>query len=373
MTYQDEIRRRYGGLAMACDEGSLSCGNPFSLVDLKAGERVLDLGSGTGGDVLVSAERVGPTGKVWGLDMTPAMLDRARTSAVEKRVTNVEFLEGYIEQIPLPAASVDVVISNCVVVLSADKSIVFAEVARVLVPGGRMAFADLILESAGTTEGTRGQIPANCGQPIDAAAYRHLLLHAGLVGISIEPTHLYAPGVSSAAIRAERPLSVHGGHSVRSMVNSDWAEVAAIYERGIASGDATFEVGVPDWASWDRAHLPSPRLVAVDPSERVAGWAAASAVSERCAYGGVIEHSVYVDSSSQGRGIGGLLLRTMIAESDRLGFWTMQAGVFPENLASLALHRKWGFREVGRREKIGRRNGVWRDVVLLERRSSNFD
>jgi len=373
MTYQDEIRRRYGSLAMACDEGSLSCGNPFSLVDLKPGERVLDLGSGTGGDVLVSAERVGPTGKVWGLDMTPEMLDRARASAVEKRVTNVEFLEGYIEQIPLPSSSVNVVISNCVIVLSADKSTVFAEVARVLVPGGRMAIADLILESGGTGEETYCQTPADCGQPIDATAYRHLLSEAGLVGISIEPTHIYAPGVASAAIRAERPLSVQDGHSVRSMVSSDWPQVAAIYDGGIASGDATFEVEVPDWDSWYRAHLPSPRLVAVDSSEKVVGWVAASAVSERCVYGGVIEHSVYVDSSSRGRGIGGLLLRSMIAESERLGFWTIQSGIFPENLASLALHRKWGFREVGRREKIGRRNGVWRDVVLLERRSSLFD
>ena len=229
-----DLRRRYGNLAMACDEGSLSCGNPFSMVDLKPGERVLDLGSGTGGDVLVSAERVGPTGKVWGLDMTPEMLDRARASAVEKGLTNVEFLEGYIEQIPLPSASVDVVISNCVIVLSADKSTVFAEVARVLVPGGRMAIADLMLESAGTGEETYCQTPADCGQPIDATTYRHLLSEAGLVGISIEPTHIYAPGVASAAIRAERPLSVQDGHSVRSMVSSDWSQVAAIYEEGIA-------------------------------------------------------------------------------------------------------------------------------------------
>ncbi len=157
------------------------------------------------------------------------------------------------------------------------------------------------------------------------------------------------------------------------MASSDWSQVAAIYAAGIASGDATFETDVPDWDSWDRSHLAAPRLVAVDASQQVVGWVAGSAVSERCAYEGVMEHSVYVDPSSRGRGVGGLLLETLVAESERLGFWTIQSGVFPENVASLALHKKWGFREVGRREKIGRQNGVWRDVVLLERRSPMFD
>ena len=373
MTFHGDIRRRYGSLAMECDEGSLSCGNPVSLVDLKSGERVLDLGSGTGGDVLVSAKRVGPTGTVWGLDMTPEMLECARARALHQGVSNVKFLEGYIEQIPLPSASVDVVISNCVIVLSPDKSAVFAEIARVLAPGGRMAIADLILDGGAIGDESSCQSAASCGQPIDATTYRQLLADAGLVGISVEPTHLYAPGIASAAVRAERPLSIHHGHSVRSMASSHWPEVAAIYQEGIASGDATFEIEVPDWESWDRAHLPAPRLVAVHPSEKVVGWAAASAVSERCVYGGVMEHSVYVDPSSQGRGVGDLLVRSMISESERLGFWTMQSGVFPENAASLALHLKWGFREVGRRERIGRQNGVWRDVVLLERRSPLFD
>ncbi|HKY49238.1 MAG TPA: GNAT family N-acetyltransferase [Acidimicrobiia bacterium] len=157
------------------------------------------------------------------------------------------------------------------------------------------------------------------------------------------------------------------------MSDSDWSRVAAIYQAGIASGHATFETDVPDWDSWDRAHLAAPRLVAIDESENLVGWAAGSAVSERCAYGGVIEHSVYVDPSRQGRGVGGLLLQALVAESERLGFWTIQSGVFPENLASLALHRRWGFREVGRREKIGRHHGVWRDVILLERRSPVVD
>jgi L-amino acid N-acyltransferase YncA/2-polyprenyl-3-methyl-5-hydroxy-6-metoxy-1,4-benzoquinol methylase len=369
MNRRNDVRRRYGNLAMSCDEGSLSCGNPFSLVDLKPGERVLDLGSGTGSDVLISAKRVGPAGRVWGLDMTPAMLDQARARALESGATNIEFLEGYIEEIPLPDASVDVVISNCVIVLSAKKSVVFTEIARVLAPGGRVGITDLILERGATADPTCCDQPTNCGEPVDADSYRRMLSEAGLVGVSIEPTHTYAPGIASAAVRAERPLASAPGYTVRHMAISDWPRVAAIYAAGIASGHATFESDVPDWESWDGSHLAAPRLVAVDASEEVVGWAAGSAVSERCVYGGVMEHSIYVDTSARGRGVGDLLLNTLIVESERLGFWTIQSGVFPENLASLALHRKWGFREVGRRERVGRHNGVWRDVVLLERRS----
>jgi arsenite methyltransferase len=201
MSLREDVRRRYGNLAMTCHEGSLSCGNPFSLVDLKPGDRVLDLGAG--GDELLSAGRVGPTGKAWGLDMTPEMLDRARARALERGASNVEFHEGYIEDIPLPEASVDVVISNCVLVLSADKSAVFKEIARVLVPVGRVAIADLILDGVETTGAACCAPSADCGDPIDAMSYSQLLAAAGLVGVSIEATHTYAPGVASAAIRAE--------------------------------------------------------------------------------------------------------------------------------------------------------------------------
>ena len=373
MNRRDDVRRRYGNLAMTCDEGSLSCGNPFSLVDIKPGERVLDLGSGAGGDALLSARRVGPAGKVWGLDMTPEMLDRARANALESGATNVEFLEGYIEEIPLPDASVDVVISNCVIVLSANKSAVFTEIARVLAPGGRVGITDLILEHGAIADPSCCDPLTNCGEPVDADSYRQLLSEAGLVGVSIEPTHTYAPGIASAAVRAERPLAAVPGYAVRQMANSDWPRVAAIYAAGIASGHATFESDVPGWESWDRSHLAAPRMVAVDASGQVVGWAAGSGVSERCVYGGVMEHSIYVDLSARGHGVGDLLLKTLIVESERLGFWTIQSGVFPENVASLALHKKWGFREVGRRERVGRHNGVWRDVVLLERRSPVVD
>ena len=147
-----------------------------------------------------------------------------------------------------------------------------------------------------------------------------------------------------------------------------WEHVRDIYEQGIRQGDATFEVSAPDWDVWDSTHLTCCRLVAAL-DRRVIGWAALSPVSERCVYQGVAEVSVYVDQERQGQGIGKRLLQALIAESERAGIWTLQAGIFPENSASLALHRSCGFREVGRRERIGKMGDRWRDVILMERRS----
>lgn len=144
--------------------------------------------------------------------------------------------------------------------------------------------------------------------------------------------------------------------------------VLAIYRAGIETGDATFETEPPSWEAFDRSRMAEHRFVATE--DAVMGWVAASAVSERCVYAGVVEHSVYVDPAARGRGIGRALLERLIASTEAAGIWTIQSGVFPENLASLALHRALGFREVGVRERIGRREGVWRDVVLLERRSA---
>ncbi len=152
------------------------------------------------------------------------------------------------------------------------------------------------------------------------------------------------------------------------MHTADWVPVRAIYSEGVATGQATFETEAGDWADWNDAHMPAPRLVARD-GERVLGWAALSPVSGRCVYGGVAEVSVYVAVSSRGKGIGAKLLRALIAASEREGIWTLQAGIFPENVASVALHRTCGFREVGRREHLGQLHGVWRDVLLMERRS----
>jgi L-amino acid N-acyltransferase YncA len=152
-----------------------------------------------------------------------------------------------------------------------------------------------------------------------------------------------------------------------------WPEVERIYRAGIATGHATFESEPPTWESFDASRLPAHRLVAVD-GDAVLGWAAASAVSDRCVYAGVVEHSVYVDPAAQGRGTGRLLLDALAASTEAAGVWTIQSGIFPENAASLAVHAAAGFRVVGVRERVGRMtygalSGRWRDVVTVERRS----
>lgn len=152
------------------------------------------------------------------------------------------------------------------------------------------------------------------------------------------------------------------------MRRTDWEAVRRIYEEGIATGHATFETEVPEWEMWNASHLRECRLVARE-DERVVGWAALSPVSSRCVYGGVAEVSVYVATAAAGRGIGKALLRQLVARSEQHGIWTLQAGIFPENVASLSLHRACGFRELCVRERLGKLAGVWRDVILLERRS----
>jgi L-amino acid N-acyltransferase YncA len=147
-----------------------------------------------------------------------------------------------------------------------------------------------------------------------------------------------------------------------------WEAVRRIYGEGIETGLATYETELPDWERWDQGHLPFGRLVAVLDGE-VVGWAALSPVSARRVYRGVAEVSVYVAAGARGRGVGHRLLERLVSESEANGIWTLQAGIFPENLASVSLHRRAGFREVGRRERVARLRGTWRDVLLLERRS----
>jgi len=149
----------------------------------------------------------------------------------------------------------------------------------------------------------------------------------------------------------------------------DWQEVKAIYLEGIATGNATFETAAPSWEQWDAGHLRFARLVARLECNLIA-WAALSPVSQRGVYSGVAEVSVYVSASSRRSGIGRRLLQSLIDESEHNGIWTLQAGMFPENTGSLALHQSCGFREVGRRRRIGKMNGIWRDTILLERRST---
>ncbi|WP_375417296.1 GNAT family N-acetyltransferase [uncultured Hymenobacter sp.] len=154
------------------------------------------------------------------------------------------------------------------------------------------------------------------------------------------------------------------------LTEAHWPAVRAIYEAGLATGHATFETQAPTWAAWTAAHLPHSRLVALDEAGQVLGWAALSPVSGRCVYGGVAEVSVYVAAAARGQGVGRQLLAALITESEQNGIWTLQAGIFPENTASAQLHAAAGFRTVGRRERIGQLRGVWRDTVLLERRST---
>src|ERR1700733_2253483 len=155
---------------------------------------------------------------------------------------------------------------------------------------------------------------------------------------------------------------------IRPLLPEHWPAVKAIYEAGLATGNASFQTSAPAWEEWDSAHLKHSHLVALD-GDTVLGWAALTPVSGRCVYAGVAEVSVYIDPANQGRGFGKALLQALITESENKGLWTLQAGIFPENTASLQLHEKAGFRQVGLKEKIGQYNGFWRNTVLLERRS----
>jgi len=196
-------------LPLAAVEASLGCGNPLMVADLHAGDTVLDLGSGGGIDVLLSARRVGPTGKAYGLDMTPEMLELARRNAQQAELSNVEFLAGQIEDIPLPDASVDVVISNCVINLSTDKAAVFASVHRVLRPGGRLGVSDVVADNYLTRQqrGERGDWAGCVAGALSIAEYERGLTDAGFTDVQITPTHPVADGMHSAIIKARKPAA----------------------------------------------------------------------------------------------------------------------------------------------------------------------
>jgi len=155
------------------------------------------------------------------------------------------------------------------------------------------------------------------------------------------------------------------------MQADDWELVSKIYEEGIATGVATFEKNIPSYESWNDAHMQSCRIVATV-NEDILGWAALSPVSSRCVYGGVAEVSVYIAAKSRGKGVGQLLMQTLVKESEKEGIWTLQSGIFPENTGSIRLHEKVGFRCIGKRERIGKLDGEWKDNVLFERRSKTI-
>ena len=196
---------------------SLGCGNPTAVAELREGERVLDLGSGGGIDVLLSARRVGPTGRAIGLDMTDEMLALAQRNAVEAGVANVEFLKGHIEAIPLPAASVDVVISNCVINLAADKPAVFREIARVLRPGGRMGISDIVAEDrlSPAERAERGSFAGCIAGALSVSEFRAGLEAVGLADVTVTPTHAVADGMASAIVRATKPAGSDPGATDR--------------------------------------------------------------------------------------------------------------------------------------------------------------
>jgi SAM-dependent methyltransferase len=188
---------------------SLGCGNPTAVAELKEGERVLDLGSGGGIDVILSARRVGPTGRAIGLDMTDEMLELAGRNAAEAGVTNVEFIRGTIEAVPLPAASIDVVISNCVVNLAADKAAVFREIARVLRPGGRVGVSDVVADDSlsPADRAERGSYVGCIAGALSFSEYRAGLAAVGLTDVEVVPTHGVGDGLHGAIIRATKPAT----------------------------------------------------------------------------------------------------------------------------------------------------------------------
>jgi SAM-dependent methyltransferase len=214
-----EVDENFGSTLYATDErdalpaeavaASLGCGNPTAVAELREGERVLDLGSGGGIDVLLSARRVGPTGKAYGLDMTDEMLALALANTAKAGATNVEFLKGTIEAIPLPANTIDVVISNCVINLSTDKPAVFAETFRVLKPGGRIGVSDVVADDTLTAEqrAERGDYVGCIAGALSFAEYRTGLEAAGFTDVEITPTHPVADGMHSAIVRATKPMA----------------------------------------------------------------------------------------------------------------------------------------------------------------------
>ncbi|MEV0386636.1 GNAT family N-acetyltransferase [Nonomuraea sp. NPDC050643] len=353
------------GLPQGALLASLGCGNPVAVAELRAGQSVLDLGSGGGIDVLLAARRVGPYGTAYGLDASPDMIELARRNAAD--VDNVAFLHGTIEDIPLPAHAVDAVISNCVVNLSDDKAAVLGEAFRVLRPGGRLTISDMVTDENVDPAAVQ-RLGCDAGT-LALSDYRKLLRTSGFVNQAITLTVDHGGGVHSAIVHATKP-AIGPGLEIRPMRDGDAGQVLAIYQKGLDTGQAGVETTAPSWEGFTESRLPYLRYVAVDTETNdLVGWVAASAASNQPAHAGVIEHSVYVHPRHQAHGIGRALLAAFITASEDAGIWTIQSSIFPDNARSLSLHQALGFRMVGARERIGRFHGSWRDVIMMERRS----
>ena len=385
-----------GELPEAAVLASLGCGNPTAVADLHEGETVLDLGSGGGIDVILSAKRVGPTGTAYGLDMTDEMLALAQHNAAEAGITNVHFLKGVIEQIPLPANSVDVVISNCVINLSTDKAAVLTEIARVLRPGGRVGVSDIVAEDHLTPDdrAERGSYVGCIAGALSEERVRRRprsgRLRARLGRVHPRGRRRYAQrdrqGPKDRAARSEgaadHPACREGrlllmaietaAITIAELQPEHWTRVVAHLRRRDRDRRCDLRDRAAELGRLGLVPSAEHRFVALRDGE-VVGWVAVSPVSDRCVYGGVVENSVYVDDDVRGQGVGRLLLERLIASTEAAGIWTIQSGIFPENEASLRLHQRVGFEIVGRRKRLGKLNGVWRDVLLLERRSSVVD
>jgi L-amino acid N-acyltransferase YncA/protein-tyrosine-phosphatase len=215
------------------------------------------------------------------------------------------------------------------------------------------------------------QLTDPAGQPIEVVREVRDEIKARIEALVAELLGTTGP-ISSQPMSSQpmssQPMSSRS-MSIQPMTEAHAAAVLAIYRAGIDEGNATFETSPPSWQEFTASRMPDHRFVAVDDRGAVLGWIAVVPVSDRCVYSGVVEHSVYVSPSARGLGVGRALLDIVIASTEAAGIWTIQSGIFPENVASAALHRAAGFREVGRRERIGQRHGIWRDVILIERRS----
>ena len=225
------------GLPEAAVLASLGCGNPTAVAELREGERVLDLGSGGGIDVILSARRVGPTGRAFGLDMTDEMLELAVQNAAAAGVTNVEFIRGTIESVPLPSSTMDVVIRNCVINLAADKAAVFREIARVLRPGGRVGVSDVVADDSLTPaeRGERGSFAGCIAGALSFSEYRAGLAAVGLTDIEVVPTHAVADGLHAAVVRATKPVG-GSGRPLPQMPELPAPQIAGVDGCGCGSG-----------------------------------------------------------------------------------------------------------------------------------------